>query len=70
MLVCQNNVGTVPVKIQIRATDLFVYSFLEISQWYSLLLLVQHEYYTIKCNELKASVSLLYIQVKGIIQLF
>ena len=65
MLVCQNNVGTLPAKIQIKATDLLIYSFLEISEWYSQLLVVKHKYYNMKHNELKASMSLSYMEVKG-----
>lgn len=49
MLLCQNNAGTVPAKIQIRATDL-IYSFLEISGLYSQLLTVKHKFY-MKYNE-------------------
>lgn len=61
MLVCQNNAGTLPVKIQIRAPDLFIYSFLEIGEWHTELLVVKHKYYNMKYNELKASMMLLYM---------
>lgn len=57
MLLCQNNAGTRPAKIQIRATDL-IYSFLEISGLYRQLLTVKYKFY-MKDNE--AKLSLLYI---------
>lgn len=55
MLLCQNNAGTLPVKIQIRATNLFLF---EIGGLYNQLLTVKHKFYK-KYNE--AMSSLLYI---------